>query len=384
MIIMPRFSHCRDRRPWDVEGLHAVRGDGPMLWPAIMRKMSDEPVAVVCDRDPRRDAPYDPAPAADREEEQGDGQLLPSPRCLEPAVEWVFIERGKVEARRSVQVEPAIDLPPRVADHSRAVTQKGVALRLSLRPVAGVVRTDDAVGAGHTDEGAKPDERSREPARRGKTAVDHHTVIADRMAKQQCCAGGNEKQRDRFRCEEEWAGGQRGYGHAAVPQDARNIEANPPGDRIGACFIDQEIDGMGALFATHLRLLQISKKLLKLRNACQEGSRCPFMKLMDRVFQALASTPRRKILAYLAHAELSAGDISARFAMSKPAVSQHLSVLENAGLIISDKRGQFVFYRLVPDTLTNVLNGYVQEVCPVSRPLKAESRVIADGQKGEA
>jgi len=108
------------------------------------------------------------------------------------------------------------------------------------------------------------------------------------------------------------------------------------------------------------------------------------MKLMDRVFQALASTPRRKILAYLAHAELSAGDISARFAMSKPAVSQHLSVLENAGLIISDKRGQFVFYRLVPDTLTNVLNGYVQEVCPVSRPLKAESRVIADGQKGEA
>lgn len=105
---------------------------------------------------------------------------------------------------------------------------------------------------------------------------------------------------------------------------------------------------------------------------------------MERVFQALASTPRRKILAYLAHAELSAGDIAARFEMSKPAVSQHLSVLENAGLIESEKRGQFVFYRLLPDALTNVLNGYVQEVCPVSRPLKAESRVIADkrGQTG--
>ena len=99
---------------------------------------------------------------------------------------------------------------------------------------------------------------------------------------------------------------------------------------------------------------------------------------MERVFQALASTPRRKILAYLAHAELSAGDISARFDMSKPAVSQHLSVLENAGLIVSEKRGQYVFYRLVPDTLTNVLNGYVQEVCPVSRPLKAESRALAE------
>jgi|SRR5690606_39907572 Predicted transcriptional regulators len=106
---------------------------------------------------------------------------------------------------------------------------------------------------------------------------------------------------------------------------------------------------------------------------------------MERVFQALASTPRRKILAYLAHAELSAGDIAARFEMSKPAVSQHLSVLENAGLIASEKRGQYVFYRLVPDTLANVLNGYVQEVCPVSRPLKSESRTIAKKQaKGKA
>lgn len=102
---------------------------------------------------------------------------------------------------------------------------------------------------------------------------------------------------------------------------------------------------------------------------------------MERVFQALASTPRRKILAYLAHAELSAGDIAARFEMSKPAVSQHLSVLENAGLIVGDKRGQYVFYRLVPDTLANVLNGYVQEICPVSRPLKAESRALVDGKK---
>ncbi len=99
---------------------------------------------------------------------------------------------------------------------------------------------------------------------------------------------------------------------------------------------------------------------------------------MQSVFQALASAPRRKILAYLAHAELSAGDIASRFAMSKPAVSQHLSVLENAGLVASEKRGQFVYYRLLPDAVANVLNGYVQQVCPVSRPLKTESRALAD------
>lgn len=98
---------------------------------------------------------------------------------------------------------------------------------------------------------------------------------------------------------------------------------------------------------------------------------------MQRVFEALSSAPRRKILAYLAHAELSAGDIASRFQMSKPSISQHLSVLESAGLVTSEKRGQFVFYRLVPDSLANTLNGFVQEVCPVSRPLKRESAARA-------
>jgi ArsR family transcriptional regulator len=94
---------------------------------------------------------------------------------------------------------------------------------------------------------------------------------------------------------------------------------------------------------------------------------------MQRVFEALSSAVRRKILAYLSSAELTAGEIAARFDISKPAVSQHLSILENAGLVASEKRGQYVHYRLVPDSLVNTLNGYVQEVCPVSRPLKAES-----------
>ncbi len=94
---------------------------------------------------------------------------------------------------------------------------------------------------------------------------------------------------------------------------------------------------------------------------------------MQRVFEALSSAPRRKILAYLAHAEMSAGEIAARFAMSKPSISQHLSILEGAGLVRSEKRGQYVFYALVPDNLTNTLNGFVQEVCPVARPLRRES-----------
>ena len=65
-----------------------------------------------------------------------------------------------------------------------------------------------------------------------------------------------------------------------------------------------------------------------------------------------------------------------RFEISKPAVSQHLAVLENAGLVTSEKRGQFIYYRLVPESLANTLNSYVQEVCPVSRPIKRESRAL--------
>jgi ArsR family transcriptional regulator, arsenate/arsenite/antimonite-responsive transcriptional repressor len=101
---------------------------------------------------------------------------------------------------------------------------------------------------------------------------------------------------------------------------------------------------------------------------------------MQRVFEALSSQVRRKILAYLSEAELTAGEISSRFDMSKPSVSQHLNVLETAGLISSEKRGQFVHYRLVRDSLVNTLNGYVQEVCPVARPLKKESQKMARGR----
>src|ERR1700761_9857822 len=102
---------------------------------------------------------------------------------------------------------------------------------------------------------------------------------------------------------------------------------------------------------------------------------------MDAIFQALASTPRRKILAYLSEVDMTAGEIAARFAMSKPAISKHLQILENAGLIRGEKRGQFVHYAIVPENLTNTLNGFVQKVCPVSRPLKRESARIKQSRK---
>jgi DNA-binding transcriptional ArsR family regulator len=65
--------------------------------------------------------------------------------------------------------------------------------------------------------------------------------------------------------------------------------------------------------------------------------------------------------------------------MSKPAVSQHLSILEAAGLIRREKQGQFVHYSLIENNLVNTLNGFVQEVCPVGRPIKKESQARTRG-----
>src|SRR5215475_4656758 len=103
--------------------------------------------------------------------------------------------------------------------------------------------------------------------------------------------------------------------------------------------------------------------------------------MIDKVFEALASTPRRKILAYLSEVDLTAGEIAARFDMTKPAISKHLQILENAGLIRGDKRGQFVHYSLVRENLVNTLNGFVQNVCPVSIPLKKESARLKRARK---
>jgi DNA-binding transcriptional ArsR family regulator len=54
---------------------------------------------------------------------------------------------------------------------------------------------------------------------------------------------------------------------------------------------------------------------------------------INLVFEALSSTPRRKILSYLSAAPLTAGEISERFEMSKPALSKHLKILQTANLI---------------------------------------------------
>jgi ArsR family transcriptional regulator, arsenate/arsenite/antimonite-responsive transcriptional repressor len=89
----------------------------------------------------------------------------------------------------------------------------------------------------------------------------------------------------------------------------------------------------------------------------------------DKIFDALSSAPRRRILAYLSRADMTAGDIAQRFAdvMSQPAISKHLSVLENSGLVWREKRGQNIHYGLREDALTGALVQFLRRVSPSSR-----------------
>ena len=78
---------------------------------------------------------------------------------------------------------------------------------------------------------------------------------------------------------------------------------------------------------------------------------------MDRLsdtFQALADPTRRAILARLALGEASAGDLAKPFAISQPAISKHLKVLERAGLITRSREAQYRPCRLEPQALKRV------------------------------
>jgi DNA-binding transcriptional ArsR family regulator len=67
---------------------------------------------------------------------------------------------------------------------------------------------------------------------------------------------------------------------------------------------------------------------------------------VNELFKALSDPTRRKILDLLKEKDLTAGEISEQFDMSKPSISQHLKILKSAQLIQDEKKGQFIIYSL--------------------------------------
>ena len=75
---------------------------------------------------------------------------------------------------------------------------------------------------------------------------------------------------------------------------------------------------------------------------------------LDRVFTALASTTRRRILSRLAEGEATVNELAEPFALSLPAVSKHIKVLERAGLVVRGRHAQYRPCAIDPTPLEQV------------------------------
>ncbi len=74
----------------------------------------------------------------------------------------------------------------------------------------------------------------------------------------------------------------------------------------------------------------------------------------DEALRALAEPRRRAILQLVAHEELAAGEIASAFEVTRPAVSQHLTVLKQAGLLTERRDGTRRLYRARPEGLAQL------------------------------
>jgi DNA-binding transcriptional ArsR family regulator len=75
------------------------------------------------------------------------------------------------------------------------------------------------------------------------------------------------------------------------------------------------------------------------------------MHVLDHTFNALADPTRRAILARLAQGEATVGELAKPFAISQPAISRHLKVLEKAALISNERQGKHRRCRLRREAL---------------------------------
>ena len=73
--------------------------------------------------------------------------------------------------------------------------------------------------------------------------------------------------------------------------------------------------------------------------------------ILDATFAAIADPTRRAILAMLLEDDMAVTDVAEPFEMSLAAISKHLGVLTNAGLISQEKRGRVKWCKLEPDAL---------------------------------
>ena len=76
---------------------------------------------------------------------------------------------------------------------------------------------------------------------------------------------------------------------------------------------------------------------------------------MNIIFKALNDQTRREILDLLKEKNLTAGEIADKFNISKPSISHHLDLLRQAGLVVSVKEGQYIYYSINTTVMDEVV-----------------------------
>jgi DNA-binding transcriptional ArsR family regulator len=81
---------------------------------------------------------------------------------------------------------------------------------------------------------------------------------------------------------------------------------------------------------------------------------------MNSIFKALNDPTRREILEMLHERDMTAGEIAEGFDMSFPSISHHLDLLKRAGLVNSEKEGQYVYYSLNTTVVDEIIKWMMQ------------------------
>ena len=74
------------------------------------------------------------------------------------------------------------------------------------------------------------------------------------------------------------------------------------------------------------------------------------------IFRALADPTRRAVFERVAAREMSVSELKSHFVVSQPAISQHLAMLKEAGLVSERRQGRFAYYRAEPTGIAPLLS----------------------------
>lgn len=102
---------------------------------------------------------------------------------------------------------------------------------------------------------------------------------------------------------------------------------------------------------------------------------------LNAVFKALSDATRRDILHMLQKGDLTAGEIANQFAMTKPSISHHLSILKQANLVQDLRQGQNIYYSLNTTVFQEAMGWFLEML---DQPVKKKSGETMAGKKSQA